>query len=631
MTFEHPIYLLAGAIAALGIVAVARLVARRRRAALARFAAPHLLPRLSGDVSTARRATKTALLAGGIFLLFAALARPQWGTRWEEVSRRGIDVLMAVDTSRSMLAEDVAPNRLKRAKLAIYDFVTRLDGDRVGLLPFAGQAFVLCPLTLDYGAFLESLEAVDTGIIPEGGTDIAAAIRAAQDAFSKDANHKILVLITDGEDLEGAAMDAARDAAEQGVTIHTVGVGTPQGEVIPLASGGVVTDAAGQVVTSALDEDTLRELAALTGGVYEPLVSGAGGGLDAIYQRKLALVPKEELSQRMKETAIERFAWPLGIALVLLGAEFLIGTRRRIRNGSSARPAAVAVAAAVAVLLAAIPSPALAEDPRALYNSGVEAFNQGDLAAAESAFRQSLQSTDLSLQNRAYYNLGTTLYRQAEADPSSAKEKLEAAIDAFKGARMLDPEDADAAHNQAVAEKKLEELEDQQQDEQQDDSDQDDQEENEQDQQEDDGQDGEEDGEQEESGQQDDGDEQDGENGSSDSQDGDQEEEENPQPSGGDENQQEGDDQDPGEGQDPGEPQGPGEEEDQADSSPDPTAPADQVAQPSREQRIPGQMTHEEARQLLESLTSEDGDLNAIPFFIPRQSPGRPGAPKRDW
>ncbi len=207
----------------------------RQRAALAEFASSHLLARLTASFSPGRRRLKRVLFVAAVAFIFVALARPQFGYHWEENKQRGIDILFAIDTSKSMLTQDVTPDRLTRAKLAITDFVNKLDGDRVGLIAFAGDAFLQAPLTLDYDAFEESLDAIDTSTIPRGGTDIASAIQEAQAAFGKETqNKKILVLITDGEDLEAKGIDAARAAAKDGLTIYTVGVGSPAGGLIPI-------------------------------------------------------------------------------------------------------------------------------------------------------------------------------------------------------------------------------------------------------------------------------------------------------------------------------------------------------------------------------------------------------------
>ena len=252
MKFAEPIWLIAGLIACTLLGWLYRRFDRRQHAALTAFVSPHLLDQLTRSVSPGRRRLKHALIVMGVACVFTALARPQAGYRWEETHRKGLDILFAVDTSKSMLTQDVKPDRLTRAKLAVDDMVNKLDGDDVGLLAFAGDAFLQSPLTLDYDAFRESLDALDTNTIPRGGTDMARAITEAQAAFTAENDHdKILVLITDGEDLDGNAVAAAGAAAKDGVKIFTVGVGTTVGELIPVPAenGGTefLKDSSGQV------------------------------------------------------------------------------------------------------------------------------------------------------------------------------------------------------------------------------------------------------------------------------------------------------------------------------------------------------------------------------------------------
>ena len=506
MQFAHPIWLAVGLMICVILAYGFYHFQKRSSAALHRFASGHLLERLTESVSPARRMTKRILIILAIASIFLALARPQVGFRWEEVKRKGIDILMAVDTSKSMLANDVKPNRLERSKMGIMDFVSRLEGDRVGLIPFAGTAFLMCPLTLDYDAFKQSLMALDTGVIPKGGTDLASAIREAEFAFSNDANHRILVLISDGEDLEGEALTAAKEAAAKGMTIYTVGVGTPAGELIPVNKLGkgvsFVKDDKGQVVKSRLDDKMLRQIAKATGGLYEPLGRQAEG-LEAIYKQKLSLVPKQELAERMRKVPIDRFEWPLLFALVLLVTEFIMGDRNPSRKRvpviktANRRPlttgkAAVASIAALLILAfllhpqKASASPqgaekaykkgdyALAvkeykaaadkspEDRQLQFNLGAAAYKNKDYKEASNALRKALETTELPLQNRAYYNLGNTLYRQGQgtekSNPQTTIKQWQAAVEAYEGALKLVPKDKDARFNQEFVKKKLEEL-----------------------------------------------------------------------------------------------------------------------------------------------------------------------------
>ena len=216
MQFAQPIWLIAGAIACALLVWQYRRFDLAQRAALAKFAAARLLHKLTSSISAPRRRWKRGLFTIGVGLLFMALARPQAGFEWQETHRKGLELLFAVDTSKSMLAQDVKPDRLTRAKLAVTDLVAKLNGDGVGLVAFAGNAFLQCPVTLDYDAFRESLDALDTNTIPRGGTDIAAAIHESEAVFkTRSAAEKILVLITDGEDLGGEGISAAQEAARR--------------------------------------------------------------------------------------------------------------------------------------------------------------------------------------------------------------------------------------------------------------------------------------------------------------------------------------------------------------------------------------------------------------------------------
>ena len=305
---------------------------RRRRAALERFAEAKLLPALAPDLDERRQRWRAALMLAGFALLILALAGPEWGFHWEEVHREGVDLIVALDTSRSMLAEDVKPNRLERAKLAVLDLVKQLRGDRVGLVAFAGSAFVQCPLTLDYEAFSESLRAVDVGIIPKGGTALAEAIQSGIEAFEgHQGKFTALILITDGEDHEGKIDDAAKAAADRGIRIYTVGIGTPEGDLIRLTENGQQTflkDRKGQVVKSRLDEDALQKIASTTNGAYVR-ATGPTLGLDDVYTQYISKLEKRELSSSMEKRYEQRFQWPLLGALALFVIEPLVGNRRR--------------------------------------------------------------------------------------------------------------------------------------------------------------------------------------------------------------------------------------------------------------------------------------------------------------
>jgi len=319
---------------------------RRRERALEAFVTASLLPAVAPDVDRRRRTVRAVLVCAAILCLALALGGPMWGFRWEEVHREGIDLMVALDTSRSMLATDVKPNRLGRAKLAVEDLLAQLQGDRAGLVAFAGSAFVQCPLTLDQGAFRESLDAIDVGVIPRGGTNLGAAIDAGLEAFEgRQGNHQALVLITDGESHEGDVKEATKRAQERGVKVYTVGIGTTEGELVPAETGGYVKDRKGQVVKSRLDEETLKQIAVDTGGVYLH-AAGPSLGLGELYRDYIDTMEKRELASTLEKRFEHHFQLPLAVAIALLALERLVGDRRTVarrawrpwRRGVEARP-----------------------------------------------------------------------------------------------------------------------------------------------------------------------------------------------------------------------------------------------------------------------------------------------------
>jgi len=318
------------------LLALALWLARWRRAALRRLGEPATLLRGSTAPGSERRAARLALVLVAACGVSLALARPQWGTRLQEVRRKGVDLVVAVDVSRSMLAQDVSPSRLAVARAALSSLIERLPEDRVGLVAFAGEAQLLCPLTLDHGAARVFLEALDPSLVPTPGSDLAAAIRKAATLFDASARqYKVLVLLTDGEDHDTSPLDAAKEAAEQGVVIFPLGVGTQRGEPIPVreADGQVkdyVRDDQGQVVTSHLDAATLEGIAAAAAGEFH--IATAGQQEVGRIAEAIGRMDRKELSSRLAESQEDRYQWPLGVALVALAAEALAGERRWSRG-----------------------------------------------------------------------------------------------------------------------------------------------------------------------------------------------------------------------------------------------------------------------------------------------------------
>jgi Ca-activated chloride channel family protein len=502
--FGNPWWLLAVPIACAALVWIWHRYDVRQNAALSRFVAAHLRDQLTRSVSVARRRIRRGLLLAAIACLCAALAGPLVGFRWELISRRGNEIVFAIDTSRSMLTADVKPNRLVRAKLAIDDFANQLDGDAVGIVAFAGSAFLICPITLDYGAFHETLNAIDTNTIARGGTNIESAIAEAQHALHRHPGaDKILILVTDGEDLEGSAVAAARNAAQQDhLKIYAVGVGTAAGDLIALPAdqgGGYVKDETGALVKSHLDEDKLKAIAAATGGFYVPL-GAEGEGLQLVLKTVLDTIDQHDLSFRQQRVYIERYQWPLATSFALLVASLLIGPRRRTRVR---RTASIGVAALSSlVLFAAWPNrPVRAASPTAEdskqksdtassgpvdsvaqprdsvkpvpeFNSGTAAYRAGRFPQAAQAFEQSIKrlpSSDAKRvgdQEDAYYDLGNTLYRAGQKSEQSAPQEAlrqwTDAVKAYETALQLRSDDPDSKFNRDLVKRKIEALRQQQ-------------------------------------------------------------------------------------------------------------------------------------------------------------------------
>lgn len=250
---------------------------RQKKKAMERFADAELLAQLTGKDLKRRRFFKGLFLLTALALMLFALAGPRWGSHYQEVSQKGVDIMILVDVSPSMRVEDIKPDRLERARREILDFLTVVQGDRVGLVAFSGAAFVQCPLTLDYGALDMFLGQLEPDLIPVPGTDLGAAIEMGLSAFDfKAETDKVILLITDGEDNEGKGLDAARQAAQKGVKIFVFGMGETSGGPVPAGDGkgGFKKDKEGKLILSRLEEESLRRIASATGGTYARSVAG---------------------------------------------------------------------------------------------------------------------------------------------------------------------------------------------------------------------------------------------------------------------------------------------------------------------------------------------------------------------
>lgn len=475
---------------------------RERQRLMTQFIQARLLPGLTIGLAPTRQKVRFALITVAVTLLIVALARPQWGFTWEESKQKGLDIVVAIDTSKSMLAEDIAPNRLQRAKLAAFDLMQQAQSDRLGVVAFAGSAFLQCPLTIDDNAFRQSVEALDVNIIPQGGTALAEAITTAATAFKEGDNFKVLVIFTDGEDNDENALEAAQAAAKDGMKIFTVGIGTPEGEILRIkdAKGRMdyLRDAEGNAVKSRLNESLLQQIAGATeGGFYLPL-RGAKT-IDTLYEKGLAPLPKSEGQEKLVKRFYERYHWPLGVAIGLLLVEMLLperGRRSEKKNNVQSQANNLQKVAAMLLVMSALwpmvgaASPATAlkdyqsgnftnalteyerllneqskaqkpEDPRLHFNAGVAAYRATNFTVAIQHFNAVLLARDIQLQAKAYYNLGNVHYRlgQQAEELDKLEEEWRLALKHFQHAVELDATYEDAEFNRAFVAERLKQIE----------------------------------------------------------------------------------------------------------------------------------------------------------------------------
>jgi len=328
--FENPEYFYALALIPLCVLIYIWYVFKTRRN-MKKLGDSELLRRLVPDVSKAKKTGRFVLFTLGLSLLILGICNLQTGTKTQDVKREGADIMVCLDVSNSMMAQDLTPNRLERAKIALEKMIDKLQGDRLGIVVFAGEAYVQLPITTDYGAAKMFLESINPKIVPVQGTNIAAAINTSLESFGKDeGKNKAIVIITDGEqNEEDDAVSVAEEAAKKNITIHTIGVGSESGVPIPNMVNGVPAgykkDKQGNTVVTKLDPKILQDIAAATNGVYVQATS-ADIGLDAI-MNKIAEMDKKQMESKMYTDYEDQFQWFLGAALLLLVIEALISER----------------------------------------------------------------------------------------------------------------------------------------------------------------------------------------------------------------------------------------------------------------------------------------------------------------
>ena len=504
MNWGYPSYIYLAILLALLMLAGSVTAWFQRERMLALFVSKERIKNLTAHMPAWEYWTRCTFVIGAVVLGCLALASPRWGYVMEKSNATSLDILVAVDTSRSMLAEDLAPNRMKRTQLAIQELLELGQGDRFGLIPFAGSAFLQCPLTVDQEALRQHVNLVNVDLIPEGGTNLGEAIKTAVESFDnhEEDSHKVLVLFSDGEDHDPNALAVAEEAAGKGLRIFTIGAGTPKGELIPVnycpscesantpkrnrcricntylsSRQQFMRDEEGKAVRSQLNETMLEDIAEATGGFYLQL-SGART-MEVLYKNGLAPLPKSENNNAMVRRQKERYQWPLAGAVGLLLLEIFWPQGRRTRQ----KPA---VAILVFVLLT-FPTEgatlkqaqsnyrqgeyALAQqdyeellrlnpgNPKLHYNAGTAAYQSGKHNEAAKHFRSSLRTSDLNLQHRAFYNLGNSHYRLGAQmqRPEDQIPAWEEAAGHFEAASELNPQDNSSKRNLKFVRTKIEE------------------------------------------------------------------------------------------------------------------------------------------------------------------------------
>ena len=433
--FEDPIYL--WLLVLIPVLALIRFITyRNKKKKLRKFGDPKLLKELMPDVSRFRPSVKFWILLGALALLIIMLARPQMGTKISQEKRTGIETIIALDISNSMLAEDIVHSRLDRSKMMVENLVDHFTNDKIGLIVFAGDAFVQLPITSDYVSAKMFLSSIDPSMMATQGTDIAAAINMSMNSFTQEEGiGKAIIVITDGEDHEGGALEAAEAAKKKGMRVYVLGVGSSQGAPIPIpGTGNYMKDNTGNTVMSALNEDMCKQVAAAGGGVYIHVEnnSAAQQQLD----NELDKLSKKETSTTVYSDYDEQFQAFGILALLLLIIEICILDRRNPllknlslfkRNGRLQK--SVRIIAFICISLSACFSPLTsnAQTDRQYVRQGNKLYRAGDFANAEVSYRKAVEKNPRNPQ--AAYNLGNALM---------AQKKDSAAIEQFQNAAKLE-------------------------------------------------------------------------------------------------------------------------------------------------------------------------------------------------
>ena len=467
-------------LAVIPVLALLRfMMTRTQKKRLKKFGDPQLVRQLMPDVSRWRPAVKFWLLQAALALIIVMLARPQFGTRISHEKRQGIETLIAMDISNSMLAEDVTPSRLDRCKMMVENLVDNFTDDKIGLIVFAGDAFIQLPITSDYVSAKMFLADIQPSMIRTQGTDIALAIRKAQNSFTQEENiGKAIIVITDGEDHEGGAVEAAKEARKKGMRVYVLGVGSDGGAPIPDGNGGYMKDRSGNTVMTRLNQDMCRQIAQAGGGAYIHVDNNS----DAQRQldNELAKLAKKETESTVFSEYDEQFQAVGILVLLLLIAELCIlecknPLLRNVRFFKRKRR----YSSAMTLLMLLTAMAANAQNDRDYIREGNRNFRSGKFAEAEVSYRKSIEKNPRNPQ--AAYNLGNALFAQkkdsaavvayesgVQLETSAIRKSMgyhnmgvvcqshkmfSEAIEAYKNALRLNPKDDEARYNLEICKK----------------------------------------------------------------------------------------------------------------------------------------------------------------------------------
>ena len=483
MKFANPylLNLLWGLIPLFGIMVYGIL---KRKKILLAFAGPDMIFSIVPGFDPKRRWIKISLIIMAFGFAVFALSVPQWGYRWEKTTQKGVDIMIALDCSKSMLAQDIKPNRLERAKREIIDLLRMMKSDRAGLVAFSGRAILQCPLTLDHEAFNIFLKVLEPGFLPVGGTNLDHAIKECYNGFEKESDtQKAILLITDGENTSGGVEDIAREMAKQGIKIFSIGVGDIQGAPIPDEKGGFKKDVSGNIILSKVDTKILEKLAAMTGGTYVRSVAG-DMDLDLIYKDKiLGTMERKTLISGKQKIWENRYQWFLFPCIVLLLIELILSSKKKLKRVSiiafaiglsiftsqNGQAFAKTVSSSVNSGIKAFEEQnyeqakthfidAQLKDPenaKLYYNIGAAAYMNNEYDQAEKNFMEALKTKDTNLAHDAQYNLANTYFRMGNLDE---------AIKGYENILKKFPDDTQAKENlEIVRQKQIEQKQQEQQ------------------------------------------------------------------------------------------------------------------------------------------------------------------------